>query len=182
MDYENLDWADGAVNIPGIRPVVFYAPKSSISVWPKIVDAPADSEAEVTYSGSFAMVADKTWKRLSLLDEKSPVTAEPQGEQSSMSFLVKGTLKVPLTNKKATAFAKYANNDDFVYLIQEKMGEFRVIGNDMFRTKTTVNLALGGAPTEERATTLEVSCTDPIPGPYYDGSIVTDAGDINPAV
>ncbi len=182
MDYGNLDWNDGQVNIPGIRPVVFYIPKNHIAVHAVINPAAATAVEDVTYVGSHTLVEGKTWKRLSLLDEKSPVTFEPQGEQSSRSFLNKSTLKVPLTEEQAASFAKRANNDDFVYLVQEKMGKYRQIGNDMFRTSTTVLTALGGAPTDERAMTLEVSCTDGIPGPYYDGSIVTDDGDVNPQV
>ena len=180
LNYDNLDWADGAVNIPGIRPVVFFIRKTDILVWPTFAAAPANDDEEVTYVGDFGLAVGKTFKRMSLLDEKSPVIFEPQGEQSSRSFLNKATLKVPLSKKKATAFAKKANNDDLVYLIQEKMGEFRVVGNEMFRTNTSVTQALGGAPTEERATTLEVSVTDAMPAPYYTGSIVTDDGDINP--
>lgn len=180
MNYDNLDWADGAVNIPGVRPIVFFCRKSDIDVWPTFAAAPASDEEEVTYVGSFALVAGKTWKRMAILEDKSPVTSEPQGELSSRSFLNKATIKVPLSKKKATAFAKRANNDDLVYIVQEKTGEYRVIGNEMFRTSTAVSQALGGAPTDERATTLEVSVTDMSPAPYYEGSIVTDDGDINP--
>ena len=86
-----------------------------------------------------------------------------------------------LTEEKATAFAKLANNTDLVYLVREKnSGKWRLIGNEMFQTNTRPMVAIGGAPTDEKGTTLEIEVSDPIPAPFYDGAIVTDDGDINP--
>jgi hypothetical protein len=86
-----------------------------------------------------------------------------------------------LTEEKATAFAKLANNTDLIYLVREKnSGQWRVIGNEMFQTNTRPMVNIGGDPTGEKGTTLEIEVTDPIPAPFYDGAIVTDDGDINP--
>ncbi len=181
MDFQNLDWVDGNTSIPGIYNNAYCIPKSDIATWPILPAAPATDAEEVTYDGSFSLVALKTWKKINCIADKSPVTCETQGEYRSQTFLNKGTLKTSLTTEGATAFAKKANNADMVYLVREKdSGKWRLLGNDMFNTITKPSIAIGGGPTSERGTTLEIEVTDAIPMPFYDGSIVTDEGDINP--
>jgi hypothetical protein len=181
MNFENLDWTDGQVSIPGIYTNLYYLPKGDISVWPALPTNPASAAEEVTYTGSFTLAALKTWKKINCIDVKSPVTCEPQGEKRSQTFLNKLTVVTALNEEKATAFAKLANNTDIVYLVREKnSGKWRLIGNEMFQTNTKPMVNLGGDPTGEKGTTLEIECTDPIPAPFYDGEIITDEGDINP--
>ena len=120
MEMENLDWTDGDVSIPGIASIAYAIPKTNILVWPKFKVDPANATEDVTYEGSFELVALKTWKRINCIDSKSPVTCEVQGEIRSQTFLNKATLKTSLTNEAATSYAKRANNSDMVYLVQEK--------------------------------------------------------------
>jgi len=129
------------------------------------------------------LVALKTWKKINAIDSKCNVVCEPQGEIRSSTFNNKATIKTSLTNEAATSFAKRSNNADMVYLVQEKdSAKWRVIGNKMFNTITKPMLAIGGEPTSDRGTTLEVEVTDSCPAPFYIGAIMTDDGDINPVV
>jgi hypothetical protein len=181
MDFANLDWADGQVSIPGIANIVVAIPKSDIVTWPTLVAVPTTASEDVTYVGSFVLVAEKTWKRINCVDAKSPVTCETQGETRSQTFLNKFTIKTTLTTEGATSWAKRANNSDLVYLAQEKNSrKWRLIGNDMFNTLTKPSLAIGGEATSERGVSLDISVTDPTPAPFYIGAIVTDSGDLNP--
>jgi hypothetical protein len=181
-NFENLEWSDGQVSIPGIYRDLYYIPKGDIDSWPSLPASPANYTEEVTYEGDFDLADGKTWKKINCIDIKSPVTSEPQGEIRSQTFLNKLTVMTALNDEKATAFAKLANNTDLVYLVREKnSGKWRLIGNEMFQTNTKPKVAIGGAPTDEKGTTLEIEVTDPIPAPFYDGAIVTDDGDINPA-
>jgi hypothetical protein len=134
-----------------------------------------------TYSGEFTLATNKKWQKLQVLVDKSPVTSESQGAKPSKSVLNKATFVHPGTEELATAFARLANNDDYVYLIQTKPGKYRVIGNDMYQTETNVSQALGGSATDEMGTTLEVSVTDYMPAPFFNGEIETVDGTINPA-
>ena len=182
-NFDNLDWTDGQVSIPGIYHDLYYIPKGDITAWPAVVAAPADAPAEVTLAGDLVLAATKTFKKINCIDIKSPVVCEPQGEIRSQTFLNKLTAVTALNEEKATAFAKLANNTDLVYLVREKSsGKWRVLGNEMFQTNTKPTVNIGGDPTGEKGTTIEVEVTDPIPAPFYDGAIVTDQGDINPAV
>lgn len=174
--YDNLDWVEGGVNLPGIRPVLYYIPKAHLASFPAMG---ADG---VTYSGNFTLVDTNKFKTINCIDIKSPVSSEGQGEVRCKSFLNKATIVIALTEEKATAFAKKANNDDLVYVVQTKEGKYRVLGNEMFSTNTTVKQNLGGAPTDEKGTTIEIEVTDASPAPFYTGEIVTDAGTVNPGV
>ena len=91
------------------------------------------------------------------------------------------TLLHPGTGEAATGFSRQANNDDMVYIVQQKDGKFRVLGNDMYLNDTTFDQKLGGAATDEMGTTFTVSVTDVCPAPYYIGEIVTADGIINAA-
>lgn len=183
MDFGNLDWTDGQVSIPGIAQIAYAIPKSDITAWPTMV-RPATTAAElVNYVGDFSLVVSKTWKKINVIDGKSSVNCEPQGEVRSQTFLNKGALKTSLTNEEATAFATMANNADMVYLVQEKnSAKWRVLGNPMFNTLTKPSLAIGGEATSERGVSLEIEVTDSIPAPFYSGAIMADDGDANPAV
>ena len=61
----------------------------------------------------------------------------------------------PETDEEATGFARQANADDFVYLVQTRNGKFRVLGNESFRTDTKPKQDSGGrSPRGERGLKL----------------------------
>lgn len=182
-NFENLDWVDGQKSIPGIYPELYYIPKSKIVTWPTLSAAPASAEEEVSYAGSFVLAALATWKKINCIDVKSQPQAEPQGEIRCKSYNTKLTVISSLTEEKATAFAKLANNTDLVWIYREKdSGKWRVVGCEMFSSETKVSLNIGSTPTGERGITVEVNASDYIPFPFYSGDIITDDGDVNPSV
>lgn len=182
-NFDNLDWVDGSKSVPGIYPEVYYIPKSKIVSWPELPAAPASAAQEVTYVGDFTLEDLATWKKINCIDVKSPATAEAQGEIRCKSFNNKMSIVSSLTEEKASAFAKLGNNTDLVWIFKERnSGKFRVCGSEMFSTETKVGMNIGSTPTGERGITIEVSASDYIPFPFYDGAIVTDDGDQNPSV
>ena len=182
QNFDNLDWTDGQHSVPGIYPDVFFIQKSKITVWPALPAVPSSAEEEVTYEGSFTLAAEASWKKINCIDIKSQPTSEPQGEIRCVSVNNKLTIVISLTEEKASAFCKLANNTDLVYIFRERdSGKYRVVGSEMFTTLTKAGLNVGSDPTGERGVTIEVEATDIIPFPFYDGAIVTDDGDINPS-
>lgn len=179
--YESLDWCDGRTTLPGIKQRVYYIPKSEILVWPKLPslkEAKAMSEL-ATYQGNFVLTADKKWRALDSLDAKSNVTSESQGEKPSRTALNKSTLKHAGTDEEATGFARQANIDNLVYLVQQRNKKFRVVGSDEFDVDTKVSQALGEGYSGEAGTTLDIEATDLCPAPFYPGKIETEDGDIS---
>lgn len=181
--YESLEWCDGRTTLPGIRQRVYFIPKSEIVKWPKL---PSIKEAKAmgelaTYQEDFVLAADKKWRSLDALDAKSNVTSESQGEKPSRTSLNKSTLKHAGTDEEATGFARQANIDNLVYLVQQRNKKFRVIGSDEFDADTKASQALGEGYTGEAGTTLEIEATDVCPAPFYPGKIETEDGDISGA-
>lgn len=181
-NFGNLDWVDGQMSIPGIYPEMYYIPKSSLSAWPQFAATPATAAAEVTLAGDFTLESQKTWKKINCIDVKSQPTSEQQGEIRCKTYNNKLKVVVSLTNEDATALAKLAANSDLVFIFQERdSGKYRVVGSEKFTTITKVTLDIGGNPTGEKGTTLEIESADICPFPFYDGNIVTDDGDVNPS-
>ena len=180
--YDNLDWTVGVDNTPGIYPDVYFIRKSDIVAWPQLKDDPQTAEELAKYVGDFSLADSKTFKKLFADVDKSPVNSEAQGEKFSRSYMNTCTVKYPGTKVEAIAFARAAANDDLVFLVREKStGNWRVIGNEMFQCDVSVSQNLGGSPTDDRGTTIEISVTDKMPPPIYDGAIETDEGDVNPS-
>ncbi len=176
---ENLDWQDGNVSIPGIYEEAYCIPKSHITAWPTLPAVAATAADACTYTGAFTLLELNTWKKINHIDGKSSVTAEVQGEPRSQTFLNKATFKTSLTTEEATAWAKYVNNSNMVFVVREKnSGKWRLLGNEMFNTLTKPSLTLGGEPTSERGLTIEIEVTDSVPIPFYPGAIMTDDGDV----
>lgn len=181
VNYQDLDWCDGELNLPGIKRNVYCISKRNIVAWPTLPKTFATDLGEIaTYNGSFTLAAGAKWKKIGIIVDKSPVDSKSQGVRPSKSFLTTATFLHPGTDEAATGFARQANNDDLVYLVEQKNGKWRVIGNDMFQTNTDVDLKLGGAATDEKGTTLTVTVTDVCAAPIYIGEIVTEDGTINP--
>jgi len=177
--FENIDWQDGDVSIPGIYEDAYYIPKTHITGWPTYSETPVTAADEVTLTGSFTLDTGKTFKKINHIDGKANVSAEAQGEVRSQTFLNKATFKTSLTTVEATAFAKAANNANLVYLVREKnSGQWRLLGNEMFNTITKPSMMLGGEATSERGLSMEIEVTDSVPVPFYTGAIMTDDGDI----
>lgn len=177
---KSLSWCEGKTSQPGIRKKVYFVPKRAIVSWPTFTAKPTDAATIATYTGKFTLAAEAKWMAIEVNQKKSPVSCEQQGEKPCCTFLNKATFVHNGTEEEATAFASLAKNDDYVYLFQTPGGQFRVIGNDVYETDTKTNLNLGQVGGTEKGTTIEVSCTDEIPAPFYTGEIVTEDGTINP--
>ncbi len=182
--YESIDWCTGETKLPGIKPKVYFIPKSDIVTWPKLpnVSEETTSMAELaTLEGEFVLAADAKWKFLHCIVDKSPSSVENQGEMPSKSFLNKATIFLASTEEDASGFCRMANNDDLAFLIQQKNGKFRLLGNDMGQTNVAPAQNLGDSVTSESGTTLEISVSDICPIPFYPGKIETEDGDISGA-
>lgn len=181
QNFDNLDWVDGQHSVPGIFPEIYYIPKSKILVWPVLPLAPASAVEEVTYDGNFTLAVGAIWKSINCIDVKSVPTSEPQGEIRCVSVNNKLTIVVSLTEEKASAFCKLANNTDLVYLFRERDSKkYRLVGSEMFTTLTKASLNIGSEPTGEKGVTIEIESTDIVPFPFYPGAIANGSGAVVP--
>lgn len=176
---KSLKWCEGTPELPGIKRRAYYTNKSNIASYPTL---PRDANGRVTDSaltGSFALVADATWKCIDFLPTKSQLTSDPQGEYPSQTQLNKLVLVHPGVGQEASAAAAYLNNSDNIFIVEDMKGNFRVVGSEKWETKTTVTQDLGQGATGTASTTINVEATDECPAPFYTGEIVTEDGTIN---
>lgn len=177
--YESLKFCTGTTVLPGIRQRVYFAAKRDIVMWPSL-PAPSASaiSAAAEYAGNFTLAADKEWNVIDLTLNKGMIECETQGEKPSRTFLNKATLSHPHTDAAAAAFARQAVADDLVYIIQQRDGKYRVLGNEMFETDSKPKLSTGEGATGEAGLTIEIEVTDICPAPFYKGTLKTEDGEI----
>lgn len=176
---QSLAWCQGTPELPGMKRRLYYISKGYIVKFPTL---PRDSQGRITsavYEGSFVLASDATWKFIDILPDKSQLTSEAQGETPSQTQLNKLTAVHPAVGAEASAAAAYINNNDNVYIIEDMRGNFRVIGSDMWETKSSVAQDLGQGATGTTSTTITVEATDECPAPFYKGDIVTEDGTID---
>ena len=102
-----------------------------------------------------------------------------QQGQSGVTLRYYEAISYPGTTAEAAAFCGMAMNDDLVYLVQQRDGQYRVLGNDMFNTVTKPKGSTGEGASTNGGTDLEIEVTDLYPAPFYSGKIETDDGTIN---
>ena len=175
---KSLNWCEGKPILPGIRRKLYYTSKSNIAKWPTLPTDAAGRPTSAVYVGSFVLVADATWKVIDILSEKSQVTSEAQGEAPSQTQLNKLTAVHPDIGPEASAACAYLNNSDNVFIMQDMTGRYRVVGADLYNTKTTVAQDLGQGATGTASTTITAEAPDVVAAPFYEGEIVTEDGTI----
>lgn len=177
--YESLEHCLGETVLPGLRQRAWGIPKSQILGWPTLPDPHdegATMESIATYKGDFTIAADAKFLSIDILDTASNIKSESQGSLPSKTFLNTLTLKYAGNNAAAAGFCRLANSDDLVYIIQQRDGSFRVLGNEKFRTDTKPSQDSGMEVTDASGTQFEITVTDVAPAPFYVGKFKTAEG------
>ena len=174
---KSLEWCDGVPQYPGIRRRIYFCNKNMIAKYPTL---PRDAKGRPTssvYQGDFELVADAKFQFADVNPDKSQLTSDPQGEAPSQTQLNKLQLLHPGVDEEATEAAAFLNNSDNIFIVEDMAGNFRVVGNDKWPTKTTVNQD-NGQGTNPAGTTINVEVTDEMAAPFYEGVIETEDGDV----
>lgn len=175
---KSLGWCEGMPQYPGVRRRVYFTNKSLIVKYPTLTRDTFGRPTSAVLNGSFELAADAKWQYLDINIDKSTVTSEPQGEAPSQTQLNKATFVHNGVTDEATAAAGFLNNSDTVYVYEDMAGNFRVLGNDRWATKSTVNQDQGQG-TNPASTTINVEVTDEIAAPFYVGKLDTEDGEID---
>lgn len=170
---KSLEWCDGMPQYPGIRRRAYFCNKNLIAVWPTLTRDAMGRPTSSEYDGNFELVDGAYWQFIDINPDKSQLTSEPQGEAPSQTQLNKLVLMHNGVDEEATLAAGYLNNSDTVYIVEDMAGNFRVVGNDKWPTKTTVNQD-NGQGTSPAGTTVNVEVTDELAAPFYVGSLELD--------
>lgn len=183
--YNSVGWCDGKQVLPGLRKRVFFIPKADVASYPKLPDMSEENTLKTvsTLKDNFVLNADKKWLYLDVLQSKSDISSESQGEYPSISFLNKATFFYADTDEEVTGFCRMAASDDLLFLVQQNNGKFRLIGSELYdRTVVKPSQSSGkGITATDAGTTLEVQASDNCPAPFYVGKIEAEDGDFSGA-
>ena len=182
MNLADINFQLGSVNPSGIAgDIVYFIPKAQIKTWPTIVDGFDDAQsadAYTQYSGSFELETGKKWTRLYTTQGKGKIEWEYQGEVDCKVVVNKATLSYPKVTNEARAFAKFASNGDFVFVVKHD-GKFYIIGSPDYRATLTPNGDSGDAAGSAKGVTTTIECPDTTPLPTYVGTLVLSDGSLN---
>ena len=126
-------------------------------------------------TGSFTMDTGKTFSRLYSTQGKGKITWEYQGETDCKVVVNKATLSYPKFTDDIRAFAKFASNGDFVFIVKHD-GKYYVIGCDDYRATVTPNGDSGDSAGSAKGVTIEIECPDVTPLPTYVGTLALSDG------
>lgn len=177
--YESLRHCKGETVLPGLRPVLLGISKSQILGYPKLPkpsDEGATMESIATLDGTFALAADAAFHHVDILTTASNIKSESQGETPSKTFVNTLAFKYAGNNAAAAGYARLANSDDMLYICRMRDGNYRVLGNESFETDVKVTQESGQSVTDASGTSMEATCTDVCPSPFFAGKIKTDKG------
>lgn len=183
--YESLRFCVGTKVLPGIRQHVYVIRKADIALWPTL---PENTDEGVSfaklgsYQGDFTLAADKKWQRVDLTYNKGNIECESQGDRPSRTFLNKLTVYYPGTSAQAAGFCRMAVDDDLVWLVPQRDGQYRVLGSEQFEVDVQPKMSTGEGTSTNGGTELAIEATDIVPAPFYPGKIETATdGDISGA-
>ena len=175
---KSLDWCEETPEPAGIRREGFYVSMGDVVGHPKVpvdeLGRPQSAELE----GDFTLAADTTFKKIHFIPERSQFTSDPQGEYPNQTQLDKLTMVLPGVGPKETAAAAYINNTRCYFLFQDMKGRWRLVGNPDYPMKATVAQDLGQGVTGQTATTIAVEASNIVSAPFFNGTIVTEDGEI----
>lgn len=176
----SLDWCEGTPELAGIRRNIYYTSFSNLAKYPVLEKDKNGRPVSSILKGAFVMREDKTFHKIVILADKSQYTSEPQGEYPSQTQLDKLNLVHPGVGPEAVQAECSINNTKNVFLFQDKKGRWRMVGHpDFDDMKNTVAQDLGQGTAGTASTTISVEAPNLVSAPYFNGTIITDEGEVD---
>ncbi len=176
---KSLGWCYGTPVKPGIRRRVYGIDGSKIVKWPTFTRDELGRITSAIMKGNFELAEGAKWAYIDHLPDKASFKSETQGEPPSQSFKVTAEIVHPGVGQEAAEATASLLNSNMVFLVQDMMGNYRVIGSEDYDTLATSSRDNGQGATGTAGTTITIEASMEIDAPIYTGEIVTDDGTIN---
>lgn len=176
---KSLGWCQGTPVTPGLKKRVYYILADQILGWPKL---PVDERGRPTgarYVGNFVLAEGAKRQYIDHLSSKAEFKSEVQGEVPSQTFKETVTIVHPGIGEEAAEATAALLNAAVIFLVEDMMGDIRVVGCDKWEATATTSRDNGQGPTGTAGTTITLEASDVVDCPYYGGEIVTEDGTIN---
>lgn len=177
--YKDIEKCRGRKNLPGTRAYFYGISLYDVITMPKYNDTPEDLKAAATLVGDFVLAADVKWHKVGMVVDEGTIQTENQGTEGNKSFKNTFTGVIPGTEEEATGYINEMNNDQMIFLVPQRNGKFRLVGNKEFPAVLSLKQELGKTATDANTTTVEAVATDYWSAPFYTGKIETEDGVIS---
>lgn len=182
--FKNLDFIGGGANPSGIKPIAYVVPKSEITAFPVMADAPTTAAELAGYKADsdFELVTGSKFRTIYSTQGVGKVEVEMSGEDDCQCFTNKATLKYPDIDDAGKAYLNASLNSSMVAVVPHytKGGvRYAVIGGRDFDAKVTNKANSGDKPGSAKGIDIEISAPDYWALPNYNGVIETDNGSLN---
>lgn len=167
VDYKSLQWCPGKTRLPGIRKRVYYIRKAAIVKFP--------TPGKGKYDGDFELAEGEFFKFIDVVIKKSKFKGTSQGESPCKTFKQHLEAFYPGLEEDIIDFETNANNDDLIYIVQQSVGKFKVLGCQEYPTDTTFDSDSGSEVTESMGVSITADCDAPTDLLVYTGKILTAA-------
>ena len=134
---KSLGWCYGTPVKPGIRRRVYGIDGSKIVKWPTFTRDELGRITSAIMQGNFELAEGAKWAYIDHLPDKASFKSETQGEPPSQSFKVTAEIVHPGVGQEAAEATASLLNSNMVFLVQDMMGNYRVIGSEDYDTLAT---------------------------------------------
>ena len=169
-DIADLTGQCGVRTIPGYKVKIYAACSCDIETFPayKTTTGVGDS---ITLDGDIVLLAGKKWAVLETISETGKVTETEVGVIGSQVFQSQFEFKLPKTIA-SDEWLDANPNACMVFIIEDKDGKMRVLGNDRVPTTRTAAVGTNGpALTDEKSWAITIMDNTGRIAPYYEGVI-----------
>ncbi len=178
----SMKWCPGRTVKPGIRRRAYAISADQILKWPTIQRDELGRVTSPTLKGNFTLVEDAVWAVIEHIPNKAEFKSETQGEYPSQTFKVTASFVHPGVDDVAAAATAAFLNSNFVFIIEDMDGNFRVIGSEDYDTVVTSSRDNGQGPTGTAGTTISIEASMDVDAAFYIGEITTEDGTVQSAV
>lgn len=175
MNFEALDFNDGQVNIPGLRPVGYFGFTDEAKTIPEIPAAPASMSAAGVIVTDIVMNSGKTMYPMYGTLEKLNLKGEAQGERDSKTKKRSVQWKYPDTNAASIGFDIGTNNRNMFFVFVDHNARMRLIGNKSIPATVSASDDTGTGSSDEKGYTFEISDFGIGAAPIYQGELPVDS-------
>ena len=169
-DIADLTGQCGVRTIPGFKVLIYAACANDIETFParKTTTGVGDT---ITLDGPIVMKTGKKFAKLEVISESGKVTETEVGVVGSQVFQSQFECKLPKTIA-SDEWMDANPNSCMVYIIEDKDGNKRVLGNDKVPTTRIAAVGTNGpALTDEKTWAVTIMDNTGRIAPYYEGVV-----------
>lgn len=164
----------GDPNPVGVKVKTYYVSIDDIDVFPPFKTTTAQGDS-VVLDGNITLLPLKAWNRVDINSKTGEIKDTMVGPLGSRDWESTFDAITPKADPAQVEFFSCLANGCFVVLVEDKAGNFRVLGNpDLPASAETIEITTGKASGDNRGTTYQIKAEVGTPAPFYEGTIDLD--------